>query len=231
MPHVMVQHSYLSESGMPADSVLNTFHFEGPTVADSAAADVLAEVVCDFYTQSAAGASGNIEQWLPMGAFADPQHSVKVYNMADAKPRVPLTTYVEESPAFTVVQPMVAEAAICLSFRGTVQSGMSMARRRGRIFIGPLNFQAGLDDTTFLRPAVLLRSDLCYAGRALSLAADAIGYTWSVYSPTTAASVPEGGGGDFPLTAIVHFWVDDAFDTIRSRGPAPTSRFQLPVIA
>lgn len=229
MPHIMVQHSYESESGMPADSVLNTFHFEGPTVADAAASDALAAIVCDFYTATAPTATGNLEQWMAMGAFSIPQHSVKVYNMGDAKPRVPVSTYTETSPTFTVVAPMVAEAAVCLSYRGTVGSGMAMARRRGRIYIGPLNFNAGTADTTFLRPHANFRADLTKAGRMLALDAQALGYDWSVFSPTTEAAIPPGGGGDFPLTPIVAFWVDDAFDTIRSRGPAPTTRTQLSV--
>jgi hypothetical protein len=90
-----------------------------------------------------------------------------------------------------------------------------MQRRTGRIYVGPLNGGAHSNG----RPSTGFMTILNNAGKALSvaLAARASGpYVLGVWSRKNAGIYPVGGS-----------FVDDAFDTQRRRGAAPTARAVL----
>jgi hypothetical protein len=104
------------------------------------------------------------------------------------------------------------EVALCLSFRGAE----NVPRQRGRIFCGPVNAQTE-------RPADAIRT-IC-----LSLATGLanIGGTnvdWCVFS---RASVGPTGGLADAFHPVKQAWVDDEWDTQRSRGLRATTRSTL----
>ena len=227
-----VQHTYNHKSGLPVDAVVNTFHFSsGPTgaVLDATVAAALGELGMDFYDEPAAGMASDLQSRIAEASMATLRHTLKVYDMGHAEPRIPvyqLTT--QHGTTNNVVAPGPAEVAICLSYRGAAVSGMNPARTRGRVYIGPLNNTSGsVDAAGHYRPTLATRDDFVAAGRGLQVGARAAGWPWVVYSrggPDTG----EFGGGWFPfVTEIVHCWCDDAFDTQRSRGPSPTTRSTL----
>lgn len=87
------------------------------------------------------------------------------------------------------------------------------ARRRGRVYIGPLDRQAA--DSAANTIPVTLRSGLVDTlNAAATLLAGAASASWSVWSRAGAAFYGPMVGG----------WVDDAFDTQRRRGEAATIR-------
>jgi hypothetical protein len=89
------------------------------------------------------------------------------------------------------------------------------------VYIGPFGIgavQAG-SGSAFPSPASqCLNQILESAADFLSQAAFTAGATWSVYSPTDNAAYP-----------IQQMYVDNAFDTQRRRGNAPTARTEQAV--
>lgn len=96
------------------------------------------------------------------------------------------------------------------SFQGARTSGSVQARRRGRIYIGPLKTTTSTNG----RPNSTAITTLATASSALGIDLNAVAdTTWCVWSPTSGTAVP-----------ITDGWVDNAFDTQRRRGWDPTSR-------
>lgn len=116
-----------------------------------------------------------------------------------------------------------------LSFNGLFTSGSPAGRRRGRIFLGPLD-SAVMDDT--LGQAVIQNSVISAvrtAAEALMDAGDAANFQWAVFSPTTAGAPPWSTGEILAATLpVVAGFVDNSFDTIRSRGIQATERLVFP---
>lgn len=123
-----------------------------------------------------------------------------------------------------------SECAVALSFRGNVD-GLAeeegnirpKARRRGRIFLGPVNTGITEEDgsTGELRVLAGWRTVMLNSYNALVNrlgGADSPNVQHVVYSPTTGAMFP-----------VVAAHVDDAFDTIRSRGEKALSRSETAV--
>jgi hypothetical protein len=106
-----------------------------------------------------------------------------------------------------------SEVALCLSYATTDAWEGTTARRRGRIFLGPLqSSDMGIPrPTTPLVPATLTLGQALYS----------VGGTeamWMLWSPTDAIAAP-----------IEVVSVDNAWDTQRRRGLSPTSRSVLNV--
>jgi len=119
-----------------------------------------------------------------------------------------------------------AECAICLSYRGELLSGSNPARRRGRIFLGPLDY--GTVDATTPDQRVQPSTMGTIAGAANAMINDGIAgeqVVWAVFSPTIAGAPPWSPTDLEDATIpVLAGYVDNAFDTIRSRGSRPTTR-------
>lgn len=108
-------------------------------------------------------------------------------------------------PLGGVGSPSPQEVAICLSYYAT----FNQPRTRGRIYLGPLS-----SSQMSSRPPLALMTSVIAFGEALA----ALG-GWLQRSVTPVQDYK-------PITNI---WVDDAWDTMRSRGLAPTTRSQAAV--
>lgn len=120
----------------------------------------------------------------------------KAYNMSDAKPRLPVAEEVYTSP-LTPAAGGPREVALCLSY----YAGVNQPRRRGRMYIGPWS-KGAMDE----RPSSGLRSNLADLAEGIS-GLGGVNVQWVQYSPST---------GDF--TNVSDYWIDDEWDTQRSRG-------------
>lgn len=208
MSTLRLQFRFAADTGIPADDVMNTWHVQGNTVGDEAGdAQDAALAIADFYL--------GIDQYLSeelSGSFA-----LKAYDLADATPRVPIF---EQSygATITATQPIPAEVAICMSWKGIAVSGLSPRRRRNRVYLGPFNTAVlSAQGAGVSRPASGFVTALNTAVDALVAAsAAATNWEWMGYSPT-----------DDALWQIAAVWVDDAFDTQRRRGPRPTTKTVL----
>jgi hypothetical protein len=138
---------------------------------------------------------------------------VKIYNMSQPKPRAPIRidTF---SIAEATGSPLPTEVALCLSYRAPLISGTDPKNRRGRLYIGPLDTSALSSSATSsdILPNVSLMNALRDAGQRLMNLTSVL---WVIYSPTTATDLE-----------ITNVHVDNAFDTQRRRGGAPSQRVQ-----
>lgn len=203
------------DSGLPEDSIVNVWHFDSDQTFSEDADDVAGRLAV-FYQA--------IDSVLFPAQVSTPA-TIKVYDLADAEPRIPgyETTFALVPGASLSAIPF--EVAACLSMEGARVSGANMRRRRGRIYLGPCSVSA-MDTTS---PRVTLssatRTAIVNAAVALATGPDVGDGRLAVFSPTTWAE--EGGTAadlDAAFEDVVRVWVDDAPDTMRSRGTAPTTR-------
>lgn len=207
MARIRVQVALPRDTNLPEDVSTNTWHFSTSGLPlDAAAADAIHAGLDAFYQ--------SVDTYLA-SVLANPV-AMKFYDLDDPKPRPPKQ---ERAMVLNYGSAATAEeSAICLSFAGAPAAGVPAGRRRGRIFLGPL--------TTGLTQIVEGRVRVFDAAQAaIALAGDALlqahgpedPYKWSVYSVTDDAMIP-----------VTRGWVDNAFDTVRSRGPKPSGRATFP---
>nr|CRY97714.1 hypothetical protein [uncultured prokaryote] len=195
MPLHRAQVTFGMDSGLSADSSTNTWYFF--LEDDSDRVEALA-ALATFY-----GSVGTLMSILIDNAAV----TCDWYRMEDPSPRSPW--------AMNNILPFAAgassgptEVALVLSFEAAKESGSDQRRRRGRIYLGPLN--AAATD----RPNAGFVAVLRDAGAALLAASDlATGWSWVQYSPTNEA-----------YNEIASGWVDNEWDTQRRRGRKATTR-------
>lgn len=127
--------------------------------------------------------------------------NVRLYDMSDPLPR-PIKYESTGTFGGTLQTTAPREVALCLSYYGD----RNLARTRGRIYLGPFNSASGE------RPAQAMMNALITFGQSLA----GIGgedQSWRLYSPTT--------GEDHHIR---HIWVNDEWDTMRSRQLEETVR-------
>jgi hypothetical protein len=125
----------------------------------------------------------------------------KVYNMADPLPRPVKATGVWQQGNSQSSDHVPREVALCLSYF----SERNIPRFRGRIYIGPWMFAAE-------RPNDSQRQNLKTLADQLG-AVGGVDVDWGLWSPTRNA-----------FSKITAGWIDDEWDTIRSRGQKATNR-------
>jgi hypothetical protein len=207
-----VTHPYMT--GLPTDVIVNTWHFDrtfGASAPDESDFAALETLLKNFYgsiftTSSQSGMAPWVNQALKR---------TTIYDLTDPTPRAPVYENVESGIAVQSGSSSTPlEVAICLSYQGAKISGVPQARRRGRIFIGGIgNAAVATTGLTFPTPTPEITSNLCQAANSLMVNGNIAQWTWGVYSRV---------GNSF--TPTVDGWVDNAFDTQRRRGNAPTGR-------
>lgn len=125
----------------------------------------------------------------------------KLYKMSDPEPRFPIATKIKTVTPATALGPR--EVALCLSF----YSERNTPRRRGRLYLGPWPSGA-LNE----RPTDTLCDGLLSMAQDLG-ALGGINMQWVIFSPTS---------GEYHN--VSDCWVDNEWDTVRSRGVRATSR-------
>lgn len=186
-------------SGVPEDASVNVFHY-GIVTPGSEGATVLAAwqtFMRAIYT-------------IFPSTVATTGHSLRLYDLADPQPRAPYYTGAWSFSAALTGSPLPSEVAICTSFQGARVSGQSQARRRGRMYLGPLDTgvmsAAGRFDPT-------QQATIATAMKTLVDSLESSSITFGVYSPT-----------DNALVTVENGWVDNAFDVQRRRGIVSTVR-------
>lgn len=209
MPHVLAQVVLPYFTLTPEDVAVNTFHFD----ADSSvldAPDALSLAVARFYNVAEDEYSYGVGAYLsPVVSRGTKAASVRLYNMSEPKPRRPFETF-----GFTLPSPagptsgLPNEVACVASFQGAKVSGIPQARRRGRVFLGPLVANAVNMGTNSVMPTISSPFTEAIRTACLRLAnesseADA---EWSVFSRVAST-----------LTHVRSGWIDSDPDTQRRR--------------
>lgn len=194
-------------SGLPEDTTVNTFHFNAGTPGSGDYNDIH-DALASFYTGANTVAGATLMSFLSPVLSGD--YELNLYLLDDPEPRAPVATFTD---TFSKGGPdgLPSEVALCLSFQADPVSGQIQARRRGRIFFGPL--ESGAVDSEGTRPLQQLRDALCEAAERLMTESGADSVPWVVYSRAGDSFAAVEGG-----------WVDNSFDTQRRRGEAPTNR-------
>lgn len=187
------------DTQLPADYVQNQFCTGGPGGDDTAISDEL----IDFYDSLVASV-------FPT-TVAQNGHIIKRYDLPGTPPNYPTferSFNLATNPAGTALP---AEVALCLSFQAERVPGQFQARKRGRIYLGPLEIGMNADG----RPTQGEFAGILNAAEALydGIAGITDAGEWSVWSPTDGVAYP-----------LVEAWIDNAFDTQRSRGIDPSLR-------
>jgi hypothetical protein len=216
-------------SGKPEDVTVNVLHFSSASWDSTAQGVIRDHIVEMFNVAPPNGPSGNA--LMPVAALLSNALSrtanaatIKLYNLADPKPRVPVTfTWTLGVSLFTTDTELPAEVALCCS----IYAVQNTARKRGRIYFGPFVKTASDDDATTQRakPSVTVRETIGGAVKRLILkpanTQNLAVYTRGLYTVGGVAQPPVPGVGQ----VVTNGWVDDAWDTQRRRGQRATLRY------
>jgi hypothetical protein len=197
-------------TNIPTDVWTNTWHFFPMTpMSMQAAADLVTPLLSAFYDSVYTESGGMANYCTSIG-----QH-VNWYDLDQPPPRVPYTLPLSITVPSTATT-LPPETSICLSFQALAESGQPQARRRGRIYLGGLPnavISASVGASAFPIVNGAFRTAIGGYADTLKNAAITAGVRWSVYSPTTQESHFVDNG-----------WIDNAPDTQRRRGQAPSFR-------
>jgi len=175
---------------MAIDKITNTVYFDDRGTVGTNPQNLATDIANLFATYRA----------LPVGWD---RVNVRLYDMAEPKPREIQGEFTNTTPTLGSTASGPREVALCLSF----YAERNLPRNRGRIYIGPWNAGAMLE-----RPTASLISSL----NSLRTGLANIGGTdvqWCVYSPS--GTLP---GATPAFKQVSAGWVDDEWDTVRSRG-------------
>jgi hypothetical protein len=220
MTTLALQMIFDNVNGAPADKVMNTWHCKTNDMGDPGdeASDFLAGKLAPFYDA--------IEGY--MSAFLSGAYVCRAFDLSDPEPRVPVLEQTGSiSPGPTSLYP--CEIAVCLSFQGERASGSPQARRRGRVYIGPLARDAPTlaEDSTAGDMIVAAGFRAALTSAAADLGGVFIGpgsgssIAWCTFSPTDVA---DGKTLAQASQNVTDGWVDFAVDIQRRRGHAPGGR-------
>ena len=201
---------------LPTDVMTNVLHWNWPVGPPPEPADfaTLANVLSGFYNDVySAGHS--------IAAYTVPAATrIKIYNLADPTPRVPVyDATLANGMVKAVTTKAPPEMAMVVSYQAALVSGEPQASRRGRMYLGALadNWIDAGTESVFPNPAPSL--ELALNSAVQNMISTALGADWIFVvlsrKLNTAAIVTNG-------------WIDNAFDTQRRRGNAPTSRVVWP---
>lgn len=213
MPQILGQVVIPHQDQLAHDAVVNTFNFTGVDDVEDMCTAAYGRLQ-EFYEDAPGGSTNGLIRFMST-ELNYPGARLKFYNQDDPEPRVPIFDesmgLVQTSPVGSTNLP--GEVAVCTSYSAAAESGTNPRRRRGRLYIGPLNIGASTaTNGVAARPSGPFIT--CLEGTTQRLAeASTLGCAWAVYSRR---------GSSFAI--IEKGYVDNAFDTQRRRGVNPTTR-------
>lgn len=231
-----------ASTGLPTDRVVNDFAFTFPGIPVGGDLDLVVGAVDNFYNDGATGPdrlSWYLSAWISRAAT----HHLEFYNIVDGPLGSPFHIRPWLGPANPGFTPSFfpPECAAVLSFHADmvdvaefgppeaipstdaaidqgapathVGTPRPKARRRGRLYVGPLNNGAFNEDQPACPLAPAFTLALRRAGSELKVALGTGGNGWGVWSRR-----------DKVVRRVTGGWTDDAPDIQRRRGITPTTR-------
>lgn len=194
MPRYRALVSTYKSTEMAEDRVTNSLYFDDTGVTTGA--DGLAEDIATVFATF---------RQLPPGFD---RVNCRMYDMGEPAPREIQGEFTHTSPTVSSSPGAPREVALCLSFF----SERNLPRNRGRIYIGPwsvthMNERPSAGPIGSLEQ---LKTDLANIGGT--------DVEWCVFSPTTGPASPDS------FKKVSAGWVDNEWDTQRSRGLRATAR-------
>lgn len=205
-----------SASGLPEDDAINVWHW---WCLASDPADAFTDINAGLQTFYASISEDLFNENTLAGNI-----TYKYYDLLDSEPRSVINTETQTGMTLGDADALPTECSICMSFGGAPGSGLNFRRRNGRVYLGPLG----------IGPASTVAGNVVVSPLALTLIADAgveliaaggVTAAWSVFSPTTAGTMPWNESIlESATTWVTQGWIDNAFDTQRRRGTVASSR-------
>jgi len=205
MPNYHVIVTLQAASGETADNQVNTFAFESTGGLDSASAGAYTLLIKAFYDQ--------VRSSGPLLGLAQNAHVVKYYNAVTSVPNYPLFTNTFNLTVAPGAIDMPLEVSLCISYANDSDTTVSAKRRRGRIYLSGFSEASN----TAGRPISAVLTGLSDAYRDYVEAANLL-------SGVTACVWSRANGALYPIERV---WVDNEWDTMRSRGGKSTLRETL----
>lgn len=192
---VIVQWRHPNEP--PRDICSNTLYFDKQAIPIITDYQGLVDDISEQYKLKARDPTAGV-RLIPGGW----EIKATIYNMSDPEPREPKA--VATVPAATPTLGLgPREVALCLSYYGD----RNLPRQRGRIYLGPF-----ADTAMAARPTTGIMDQAIALGQGLGeIGGEDI--SWRVFSPTTNTN-----------HHIRHIWVNNEWDTRRSRQLKETER-------
>nr|CRY96744.1 hypothetical protein [uncultured prokaryote] len=208
MPNMYASVTLASQTGETADSASNLFaaSFDEPFTGGDA--DDWKDILVQFYNDLRTGGM--------LRGYAQSGHTIKFLRAVTTVPNYPV-----EFRTFSVLGTLGAvdlplEVSLCVSYANDTEVTVSPRRRKGRIYIS--GFTASQNA----------------AGRPVLATQQALGEAYADYC--SALNLMEGvaagvwSRAEGAIYDIDRVWVDNEWDTMRSRGGKSTSRFTTGVL-
>lgn len=248
MTIVRAQVVFATESGLPRDRAVNTFHFVRATEPNVAQLEAIAEAVRDFYVVDPdttpepricdllGGQVKTTGHEIRMYTYDDPTGDRLAYNGAPPE-YVELFDFLGDTRQDLATVP--SEVAAKVTFRAIASPLVPLAQRTGGVYLGPLN-NTGVSNVAGqqeVRPSNDLISAAIKAGNDLITASAGLGAPLAVYSRPFAgrAANTRFRANGTPLPALPardgigyivdQVSMDNALDTQRRRGWDATTRY------
>lgn len=195
-------------SGLPTDVAVNSWS----VIATDLTEDMGLEFI-NFYNEATIIASEPVAGYLSpvldrtAGAAKFEVYEVDVAGGPSGSPIAVIPFDLEAAASATALPP---EVALCTSIAAAAPGGTVPARRRGRVYLGPFSV---LGAAASGRPNATLVDVVAEATNRLATRLVTEGATLAVWSRTDAAMYP-----------VTRGWVDDEWDTVRSRGREASDR-------
>lgn len=232
MPRYIAEVARQSGTGLPGDQAENVWHFSsagsGPGTTAEAAAIVTA--LATFYTVGPTGSLSPVQVYLS-SAWSETT-IVKVYD-EDVVTKPKPILHSGNFEIITSASPLPENVALCLSYRSTANA----PRHRGRIYMGPLG-NGAMDDSGSTQDAPLVESRPSVGFRqSLAAAAGKLvgeqtgGVTWCLRSGLGAGTwnnKTKTGTKIVTYEPVQGGWVDNEWDTVRSRRIKASTRSLFP---
>lgn len=216
-------------SGLARDQSVNTLHFNG-LITDANLVAIKNAIVAVFNSPLPVDD-------LMLGRYLAnhlTSFTVKLYDVTDEPSGPPLLVSPGNGyPGRAAGADLPSEVAFCLSFQGTPEGGLVQTRRRGRVYLGPLNTGAAVMGVGPAQPLGTFTDVARRAFKRLATSVDAVA-EWVVYSRPYEgrAAIERPGRSTLPAIAarpgttvnIDQVWTDNAFDTQRRRGERPSAK-------
>lgn len=200
------------QSGLPRDVATNTFTFDNVTSTPEVCAAIAGGRLETFYNVAPPPSVSPIAAYLS-GVINRSQCRMVAYDLDDPQPRVPIWE-LDWVLGAAGGDNAPNELAAVASFQGDRQPGVPQARRRGRVYLGPLKIGVVATNTGTNTPTPNTAFSQTIANACDRLATASNGDAmWVVRSSVS--------GG---MAQITNGWVDNDFDTQRRRQPRASSR-------
>lgn len=197
-------------TNLPKDVVVNQFHFRNDVDDAETAADDIQTLLRLFYESVYGIAGTNRVTYINW-----PLAKIKVFDLADPTPRVPMMRTFNFGSAGTNAAMCPTEVACVLSFHAAPESGTPFQRLYNRIFLGGISHgfiqaSSGSSYPVFTSGWITLVTN-----GALNLADGEGNTSWRQVSEAT---------GLIAARPVVGGWVDNSPDTQRRRSVVSTLR-------